>query len=248
MIVLKSKYELELMRHAGHIVGMVLDAMRDAVKPGVSTAELNDLAEKIIAREGAKPAFKGYAGFPATICASINTEMVHGIPSRKRVLKESDIVSVDVGSIYKGWYGDAAITLPVGKISPDAQRLLDVTKGSLEAGIANAVAGGHLGDISAAVQNYVESNGFAVIREYTGHGIGRKLHEDPQVLNYGRPGTGVRLRPGMTIAIEPMVSAGSYETRVLEDGWTVVIADGSLSAHFEHTIAITENGPEIFTK
>ncbi len=248
MIVLKAKYELELMRHAGHIVGMVLDAMRDAVKPGVSTAELNDLAEKIIAREGAKPAFKGYAGFPATICASINTEMVHGIPSRKRVLKESDIVSVDVGSIYKGWYGDAAITLPVGKISPDAQRLLDVTKGSLEAGIANAVAGGHLGDISAAVQNYVESNGFAVIREYTGHGIGRKLHEDPQVLNYGRPGTGVRLRPGMTIAIEPMVSAGSYETRVLEDGWTVVIADGSLSAHFEHTIAITENGPEIFTK
>ena len=235
------------MRHAGHIVGMVLDAMREAVKPGVSTAELNDLAEKIIAREGAKPAFKGYAGFPATICASINTEMVHGIPSRKRVLKESDIVSVDVGSIYKGWYGDAAITLPVGKISPEAQRLLDVTKGSLEAGIAKAVAGGHLGDISAAVQNYVESNGFAVIREYTGHGIGRKLHEDPQVLNYGRPGTGVRLRPGMTIAIEPMVSAGSYETRVLEDGWTVVIADGSLSAHFEHTIAITDDGPEIFT-
>ncbi len=247
MIVLKSKYELGLMRHAGHIVGMVLDAMREAVKPGVSTAELNDLAEKIIAREGAKPAFKGYAGFPATICASINTEMVHGIPSRKRVLKESDIVSVDVGSIYKGWYGDAAITLPVGKISPEAQRLLDVTKGSLEAGIAKAVAGGHLGDISAAVQNYVESNGFAVIREYTGHGIGRKLHEDPQVLNYGRPGTGVRLRPGMTIAIEPMVSAGSYETRVLEDGWTVVIADGSLSAHFEHTIAITDDGPEIFT-
>jgi len=172
---------------------------------------------------------------------------VHGIPSKKRVLKEGDIISVDVGTIYKGWYGDAAITLPVGEISPEAQRLLDVTKGSLEAGIAKAVAGGHLGDISAAIQEYVESHGFSVIREYTGHGIGRNLHEDPQVLNFGRPGTGVRLRPGMTMAIEPMVSAGSYKTRVLGDGWTVVIADGSLSAHFEHTIAITDNGPEIFT-
>jgi methionyl aminopeptidase len=247
MIVLKSKYELKLMRRAGHIVGMVLDAMREAVRPGVDTATLDELAEGIITREGARPAFKGYAGFPATICASINTELVHGIPSKKRVLKEGDIISVDVGTIYKGWYGDAAITLPVGEISPEAQRLLDVTKGSLEAGIAKAVAGGHLGDISAAIQEYVESHGFSVIREYTGHGIGRNLHEDPQVLNFGRPGTGVRLRPGMTMAIEPMVSAGSYKTRVLGDGWTVVIADGSLSAHFEHTIAITDNGPEIFT-
>ncbi len=248
MIVLKSKHEIELMRRAGHIVGMVLAEMRNVVRPGITTKELDSIAERIIVKAGAKPAFKGYAGFPATICASINEEIVHGIPSKKRVLKEGDIISVDVGSIYKGWYGDAAITLPVGKISEEAERLLEVTKGSLEAAISQAVPGNHLGDVSAAVQQYVESHGYSVIREYTGHGIGRQLHEEPQVLNYGKPGTGVRLRPGMTIAIEPMVSAGSYKTRVLGDGWTVVTQDGSLTAHFEHTIAITDNGTEILTK
>ncbi len=248
MIVLKSKHEIELMRRAGHIVGMVLAEMRNVVRPGITTKELDSIAERIIVKAGAKPAFKGYAGFPATICASINEEIVHGIPSKKRVLKEGDIISVDVGSIYKGWYGDAAITLPVGKISEEAERLLEVTKGSLEAAISQAVPGNHLGDVSAAVQQYVESHGYSVIREYTGHGIGRQLHEEPQVLNYGKPGTGVRLRPGMTMAIEPMVSAGSYKTRVLGDGWTVVTQDGSLTAHFEHTIAITDDGTEILTK
>jgi methionyl aminopeptidase len=248
MIVLKSRHEIELMRQAGHIVGMVLAEMRNVVRPGITTKELDTIAERIIVKAGAKPAFKGYAGFPATICASINEEIVHGIPSKRRVLKEGDIISVDVGSIYKGWYGDAAITLPVGKVSKEAERLLEVTKGSLEAAIAKAVPGNYLGDISATVQQYVESRGFSVIREYTGHGIGRELHEEPQVLNYGNPGTGVRLRPGMTMAIEPMVSAGSYKTRVLRDGWTVVTQDGSLTAHFEHTIAITDNGTEILTK
>lgn len=248
MIVLKSRHEIELMRQAGRIVGMVLAEMRNVVRPGITTKELDTIAERIIVSAGAKPAFKGYAGFPATICASINEEIVHGIPSRKRVLKEGDIISVDVGSIYKGWYGDAAITLPVGEISEEARRLLEVTRASLEAAISKAVPGNHLGDVSAAVQQYVESHGYSVIREYTGHGIGRELHEEPQVLNYGTPGTGVRLRPGMTMAIEPMVSAGSYKTRVLSDGWTVVTRDGSLTAHFEHTIAITDNGTEILTK
>ncbi len=248
MIVLKSRHEIELMRQAGRIVGMVLAEMQNVVRPGITTKELDTIAERIIVSAGAKPAFKGYAGFPATICASINEEIVHGIPSRKRVLKEGDIISVDVGSIYKGWYGDAAITLPVGEISEEARRLLEVTRASLEAAISKAVPGNHLGDVSAAVQQYVESHGYSVIREYTGHGIGRELHEEPQVLNYGTPGTGVRLRPGMTMAIEPMVSAGSYKTRVLSDGWTVVTRDGSLTAHFEHTIAITDNGTEILTK
>ena len=248
MIVLKSRHEIDLMRQAGRIVGMVLAEMQNVVRPGITTKDLDTIAERIIVKAGAKPAFKGYAGFPATICASINEEIVHGIPSRRRVLKEGDIISVDVGSIYKGWYGDAAITLPVGKISEEADRLLEVTRASLEAAIEKAVPGNHLGDISAAVQQYVESHGYSVIREYTGHGIGRELHEEPQVLNYGTPGTGVRLRPGMTMAIEPMVSAGSYKTRVLSDGWTVVTRDGSLTAHFEHTIAITDNGTEILTK
>jgi len=248
MIVLKSRHEIDLMRQAGRIVGMVLAEMQNVVRPGITTKDLDTIAERIIVKAGAKPAFKGYAGFPATICASINEEIVHGIPSRRRVLKEGDIISVDVGSIYKGWYGDAAITLPVGKISEEAERLLEVTRASLEAAIEKAVPGNHLGDISAAVQQYVESHGYSVIREYTGHGIGRELHEEPQVLNYGTPGTGVRLRPGMTMAIEPMVSAGSYKTRVLSDGWTVVTRDGSLTAHFEHTIAITDNGTEILTK
>jgi methionyl aminopeptidase len=248
MIVLKSSRELALMRQAGRIVAQVHEAFREVVRPGISTSDLEKVASHIIEQEGAIPSFKGYRGFPAAICASINEEIVHGIPTPKRVLEEGDIISLDVGAIYKGYHGDAAITLPVGAVGEEIQRLLEVTQGALEAGIAQAHAGKRLGDISAAIQRHAEVNGFNVVREYTGHGIGQEMHEAPQIPNFGRPNRGPRLRPGMTFALEPMVMAGDWRTRVLSDNWTVVTADGSLSAHFEHTLAVTDGEPEILTK
>ncbi len=248
MIILKSSRELALMRHAGRIVAQVHEYLQEMVRPGITTANLEKAAFRIIEREGAISSFKGYRGFPAAICTSINEEIVHGIPSPKRVLKEGDIISLDVGAIYKGYQGDAAITLPVGEVDEEVQRLLEVTRGALEAGIAQSRSGRRLGDISAAIQRYAEVNGFNVVREYTGHGIGQEMHEDPQIPNFGRPNRGPRLRPGMTLALEPMVMAGDWQTRVLSDKWTVVTADGSLSAHFEHTLAVTDGEPEILTR
>lgn len=253
-IVIKSEREIALMRRAGQIVAKVLEAIREQVHPGITTGELDELAERIIRAEGGIPSFKGYDGgsdrppFPATICASVDNEVVHGIPSRQRVLEEGQILSVDVGAIYQGYHGDAAITVPVGKVSDLARRLMEVTEGALYAGIAAARAGNRLGDISHAIQSYVESRGFSVVREYTGHGIGREMHEGLQVLNFGEPGRGVRLRAGMTLALEPMVNVGDWRTRVLADGWTVVTYDGSLSAHFEHTILVRDGEAEILTR
>jgi methionyl aminopeptidase len=253
-IVLKSKAEIELMRQAGKIVAIALDEVQRHSQPGVSTAELNKIADDVLKRHNATPVFKGYPSshqgvppFPATITASINHELVHGIPRKDVVLQEGDIFSVDCGALYRGWIGDAALTIPVGRISALAQRLLDVTQQSLYEGIAQARLGKHTGDISAAVQDYVERHGFSVVREYTGHGVGRNMHEDPQVPNYGEKGKGVRLKKGITIALEPMVNAGTWETRILEDGWTVVTADGKLCAHFEHSFAVTDGEPDILT-
>jgi len=252
MIHIKTASEVEKMRQAGRIVAEVLERIRERVAPGVTTAELNALAEEVIRRNNAIPSFKGYPSgsphpFPAAICASVNEELVHGIPG-PRVLQEGDILSVDVGAIYEGYHGDAAMTYPVGEISEEARRLLEVTEGALYAGIAQARAGNRSGDISAAIQRYVERRGFNVVREYTGHGIGREMHEDPQVPNFGQPGHGVLLRPGMTIALEPMVLAGDCRVRVLDDHWTVVSADGRLTAHFEHTILVRDGEAEILTK
>lgn len=247
MITLKSPSELARMRQAGRIVALVLALLREKIAPGITTGELNELAEETILKHKATPSFKGYRGYPAALCVSINEEVVHGIPG-PRMIKEGDLVSLDVGAIYKGFQGDAAITVAVGEVSPTASRLLEVTAGSLEAGIAQCLVGNHLGDISAAIQNYAEARGFSVIREYTGHGIGRKMHEDPQIPNFGEPGRGGVLRPGMTFALEPMVAVGTWRTRVLDDGWTVVTLDGQLSAHFEHTIAVTDGQPEILTR
>ena len=234
------------MRRAGAIVGATIDALRDAVRPGMKTRELDAIAEREIRKRGGKPAFKGYRGFPATICTSIDDEIVHGIPG-DRVLKEGGLVKVDVGAIIDGFIGDAAVTLGVGEISEDAAELIGVTRDSLFEGIKAAREGARTGDIGAAVQGYAESRGYSVVREYVGHGVGRFLHEDPQVPNYGPPGKGPILRRGMTLAIEPMVNVGDWHTRLQEDQWTVVTADGSLSAHFEHTIAITDGEPEILT-
>jgi methionyl aminopeptidase len=236
------------MRDAGRIVARVLERMRGLVRPGISTMALDEEARAIIAREGAVPSFEGYRGYPAAICASINEEIVHGIPSMERVLAEGDIVSIDVGTIYGGYQGDAAVSLPVGEVSDEARRLLEVTEAALWEGISEAVQGNFVGDVSSAIQRYVESRDLSVVREYTGHGIGRSMHEDPQVPNFGRPQTGAELKPGMTFALEPMVLLGNWRTRTLEDGWTVVTADGSLSAHFEHTIAVTEGQPEVLTQ
>jgi methionyl aminopeptidase len=252
LITLKSPSEIEKMRHASRIVAEVLGMMREQVAPGVTTAELDDMAEDIIRGHNAIPSFLGYPPgsvypFPATICASINEELVHGIPG-PRVLQEGDIISIDVGAILDGYHGDAAVTLPVGQISPETQELLNVTEGALYAGISAAKVGNRSGDVSAAIQSYVESHGYNVVREYTGHGIGRSMHEDPQVPNYGEPGKGVPLRPGMTIALEPMVLAGDRYVRVLDDHWTVVSDDGELTAHFEHSIAITNGDAEILTR
>jgi len=255
LIALKSAAEIGKMRRAGRIVAEVLEGMRERVAPGVTTAELDELAEEVILRHNAIPSFKGYPGhpprsvypFPASICASVNEQLVHGIPG-SRVLQEGDIISIDVGAILDGYHGDAAMTLPVGRINPEAQRLLEVTERALSVGIAAAQVGKRSGDVSAAIQSYVESCGYNVAREYTGHGIGRKMHEDPQVPNFGEPGRGPRLRRGMTIALEPMVLAGDGCVRVLEDQWTVVSCDGLLTAHFEHTIAITDGEAEILTR
>jgi methionyl aminopeptidase len=250
MISLKSAHEIALMREAGHIVAEVLAEIQEAVTPGATTADLEGVADSIIVgKYQAIPSFKGYRGFPGMICASINEEIVHGIPGA-RVLREGDIVSVDVGVIYKGYHGDAAITVAVGEIDAVSRRLMDVTAESLRVGIAAAVPGNWTSDISKSIQEYVEGQGFSVVREYTGHGIGRQMHEDPQIPNYFDPRVGgrIRLRPGMTFALEPMVNVGGWRTRVLDDAWTVVTADGTRSAHFEHTMAVTKNGPEILTR
>ncbi len=246
MIVLKSRREIELMRQAGRLVARAHQIVRGLLRPGITTAEIDRHIEEFIRSHDAVPSFKGYRGFPASTCISVNEELVHGIPGRRR-LRHGDIVSVDIGVIYRGYHGDSAWTYAVGDIPAEARRLLETTEQALMAGIAQARAGKRLGDIGHAIQQVVEAAGFAVIREYVGHGIGREMHEPPQVPNYGEPGKGLVLRPGMTLAIEPMVSAGTWETRVLGDKWTVVSADGSLTAHFEHTVAITDDGPDILT-
>jgi methionyl aminopeptidase len=248
MIQLKSAREIEVMAQGGRILAASLELLRAETRAGRTTAELDALAEEFIrSHAGATPAFKGLYGFPGSICASINSEIVHGIPSRKRVLHEGDIISLDVGVKYQGMFTDSATTVPVGEVSADTQRLLEVTERALEAGIAAATAENHVGDIGAAVQAVVESAGFSVVRELVGHGVGFAPHEELQVPNYGKPKRGKRLVPGLTIAIEPMVNAGAAGTRTLPDRWTVVTADGSRSAHFEHTVAITEEGPRILT-
>lgn len=247
MVIRKSDRELALMREAGRIVAITHAQLEDRIRPGVATAELDALAHETVTRLGATPAFLGYRGFPASLCIAINEEVVHGIPG-PRVLEEGDIVSMDFGAIYRGYHGDAAVTIGVGNISEQAQELIDTTRGALEAGIAQARKGSYLGDISWAIQNQAESRGFSVVRQYVGHGIGRDMHEDPQIPNYGQPGRGIVLKPGMTFALEPMVNVGTYLTQVLEDDWTVVTDDGELSAHFEHTIAVTDGEPEILTR
>ncbi len=246
-IELKSPKEIGLMRQAGAIVGASLVVLSEAAKAGVTTAELDKIAAAELKKRGAKPAFLGYHGFPATLCVSINNEVVHGIPSAKRKLKDGDICSLDFGCIVEGLFADAAVTVPVGKVTPEAEKLIRVTRESLAAGIAAMRKDARLGDVSNAVQRHCESNGFSVVRDFVGHGIGRQLHEDPPVPNYGKAGTGMRLSPGLVLAIEPMVNAGGPEVETLDDGWTAVTKDGRLSAHFEHTIALTEKGPEILT-
>ena len=245
-IIIKSEREIAIMRQAGRIVATVLDILSRQVRPGMKTKELDVIAAKEVERLGAKPSFKGYRGFPANVCVSVNDEVVHGIPG-ERVLHQGDIVSLDLGVSYMGFQGDAAITVGVGEIVSQAKELLAATKGGLKAGIAAAHAGGRLGDISAAIQNYAESKGYSVVREYSGHGIGREMHEEPQIPNFGLPGTGPVLQEGMTLALEPMVNVGDWRTRVGDDQWTVLTADGSLSAHFEHTIAITDGESEVLT-
>jgi len=248
-IVCKSASEIEKMRHSGRIVREVLDHLRTLVAPGASTMDLERAAEQKMKELGAKPAFKGYYDYPCVLCTSINEEIVHGIPSEKRVLKPGDIVSIDCGVVLDGYYGDAAITVAVGEaVSPELQKLLDVTEASLYKGIQQVLIGNAVGDVGAAVQEFVEANGFSVVREFVGHGIGTKLHEEPQVPNYGARGHGTRLREGMVLAIEPMVNFGKPGTRVLDDKWTAVTADGSFSAHFEHCVAVTKDGPMILTQ
>ncbi len=248
MINCKSHAELEKMRRSGHIVRQVLEIVRDMVAPGVSTMDLERVAEEKIKELGAKPAFKGYHEYPCVLCTSVNNEIIHGIPSAKRVLKEGDIVSIDCGVVLDGYYGDAAITVPVGQsLKPELKKLLDVTETSLQRAIQEVRLGKTLGDIGAAVQEYVEANGFSVVREFVGHGIGTHLHEEPQVPNFGVRGHGTRLREGMVLAIEPMVNIGKPEAKVLNDKWTAVTVDGSYSAHFEHCVAVTRNGPMVLT-
>ena len=246
MIELKTAREIEIMRRAGRIVAQVLQELRAAVKPGVTTQALDRLARERVERLGGEPAFVGYRGYPATLCASVNDEVVHGIPG-PRVLREGDIIGLDLGARVEGFYGDAAVTVPVGAVRPEAQRLIEVTQEALRLGIAQVVAGRRLENISAAVQQHAEAHGLSVVRQFVGHGIGRRLHEDPAVPNYGRPDHGPRLKAGMVIAIEPMVNVGPSDVEVLADGWTAVTVDHSLSAHFEHTVAITDDGPQILT-
>ena len=247
MVVLKTSREIELMREAGRISAKALQLVGEAIKPGVSTAALDKIAYDFIISQGAKPNFLNYGGFPATACISINNQVIHGIPNKHTIIKDGDIVSVDLGALYEGYHGDNAATFACGEISPEAQRLMDVTKESLYEGIKMATVGNRIGDIGATIQEYVEARGYSVVRKFVGHGVGASLHEEPEVPNFGSKGRGVRLLKGMTLAIEPMVNAGHYDVNQLSDGWTVVTADGSLSAHFEHSIAITENGPVILT-
>ena len=248
MIDLKSPREIGIMRRAGHILSDVIDWLPDFVKSGMSTLEVDEEVERFLVEQGARPAFKGYRGFPATVCISINEEIVHGIPSAHRRLKEGDIVGFDLGCIVEGYYADCAFTLPIGEVPTSVRKLLDVTRESLELAITECRPDRRLSDVSHAVQRHVEAHGFGVVRAFVGHGIGRALHEEPQVPNFGEPGRGPRLRPGMVLAIEPMVTMGSYDVKILDDGWTAVTRDGSLAAHFEHTIAITDNGPEVLTR
>lgn len=246
MIILKSPREIERMKVPCRMVAEILAILAERVEPGISTFELEAIACSEAHKRKAKAAFKGYSNYPNALCCSPNDQVVHGMASR-HPLKSGDILSLDFGILFDDYYGDAAITVPVGEISPSARKLLSTTRESLDAGICKAVAGNRLFDISHEIQSYVESRGFSIVRDFVGHGIGKKLHEDPQIPNYGQAGTGVRLKPGMVLAIEPMVNEKAYDVRVLEDGWTVVTCDGGLSAHFEHTVAITENGPEILT-
>ena len=247
MVVIKTARELSKMKDACRISAEALRVAGEAVKPGVTTYEIDTIVRKYIEKQGATPSFLGYGGFPASACISVNNVVIHGIPSKKQILKEGDIVSVDVGAYYEGFHGDNAYTFPCGKISAEAQALLDATKESLYEGINKALAGNRIGDIGSAVQQYVEARSYSVVRDFVGHGVGAKLHEEPSVPNYGTPGRGVRLIPGMTIAIEPMINMGDYKVRVLDDEWTTVTVDGSLSAHFEHTVCITPDGPKIRT-
>jgi methionyl aminopeptidase len=246
MIIIKSSREIEQLRRPNAIVAEVLQRLRKAVVAGITTRELDQIAEEVILSMGAVPAFKGYRGYPASLCASINEQVVHGIPNQRR-LKEGDIVSLDVGASLNGYFGDAAITLPVGSVDPEAQRLLEVTERALTLGIEKARKGNRLFDISHAIQGWVESQGFSVVRDFVGHGIGKSLHEEPQIPNFGSPHQGPRLEEGMVFALEPMVNEGTYEVKILSDGWTVITADRKRSAHFEHTIAITDGDPEILT-
>lgn len=248
MIVLKSEWEIEKIRKSCAIVMEILMEIKRHVKPGVSASELEELTEALLQKKNAVPAFKGYKGYPYCLCTSLNNEVVHGMPLKEKILKEGDVLSIDFGVFYDGYYGDAAITVPVGKISSDSQRLIQVTEESLFKGIENAKAGGRIGDISSAIQEHVEKNGFSVVRDFVGHGIGRELHEDPQIPNFGKRGTGVEIVAGMVLAIEPMINAGSYEVKVLDDGWTVVTKDNSISAHFEHCVAVTENNAILLSK
>ena len=248
MIVLKSPREIGIMRRAGSILADVMTRLEEFVEAGMSTQEIDKEVEGIIVSRGATPAFKGYRGFPATVCISINDEIVHGIPSPERRIKDGDIVGLDLGCIVDGYYADCAFTLPVGDVPPSVQQLLDVTRESLDLAIAQCTPGKRLSDVSHAVQRHVEAHGFSVVRAFVGHGIGRALHEEPQVPNFGEPGRGPQLRPGMVLAIEPMVTMGTYEVRIMDDGWTAVTRDGSLAAHFEHTVAVTEQGPDVLTR
>ncbi len=248
MIVLKTTRELGLMKEACVIAAGALKAAGAAVEPGISTEEIDRIAHNFIVKSGAIPTFKGYNGYPAATCISINDEVIHGIPSKKRIIRAGDIVSIDVGATFNGYVGDNAATFAAGDISPEAQRLCDTTRESLYEGIKMAVAGGRIGDIGSTIQRYCEERGFSVVREFTGHGVGKQMHEDPSVPNFGTPGRGVRLLPGMTIAIEPMINQGGAGIRQLPDGWTIKTKDGALSAHFEHTVAITSNGPVILTQ
>lgn len=247
MVVIKTARELSKMKDACRISAEALRVAGEAVKPGVTTFEIDTIIRRYIEKQGAAPSFLGYGGFPASACISVNNVVIHGIPSKKCVLKEGDIVSVDVGAYYGGFHGDNAYTFPCGRISAEAQKLLDATREGLNEGIKQALVGNRIGDIGSAVQKYVEARSYSVVRDFVGHGVGAKLHEDPSVPNYGTPHRGVRLLPGMTIAIEPMVNEGKYQVRVLDDKWTTVTCDGKLSAHFEHTVAITPDGPKIMT-
>ena len=248
MIVLKTGRELNIMKEACRISAGALQTAGKAVEPGVTTAEIDRLAEEYIRSQGGEPNFKNYEGYPATACISINNEVIHGIPSSKRKLCAGDIVSIDLGAKFDGYHGDNAATFACGDVTPEAKRLIDTTRESLYEGIAAAVSGGRLGDIGHAIQQYVEQRGYSVVRKFVGHGVGTQLHEAPEVPNFGTPGRGIRLMPGMTLAIEPMINQGGYDVKVLPDGWTVLTKDGSLSAHFEHTVAITPDGPQILTK